>query len=205
MIKNIIFDFGRVLMPITESKSWKAFEALGAKRALKEKTDIFDQYETGELSTQEFLQQIQPYFFRKIFLADIGEAWNAMIDTKIPEENIRLLKRTKTKYRIFLLSNINDLHLEAIKTLSGPFLLNQLNNQFEKVSYSHKIGQRKPDKETFETILAENELKAEETLYIDDSHGHIESAKTLAIKTWLFNPELDKITDLDKVLSELHS
>ena len=44
---------------------------------------------------------------------------------------------------------------------------------FKKVYYSHEIGFRKPNKEAFQLILDENNLNADEVLFIDDSTQHI--------------------------------
>jgi putative hydrolase of the HAD superfamily len=48
------------------------------------------------------------------------------------------------------------------------------------------MHKRKPDAEIFEQVLKENNLAAEETLFIDDSPQHIDAAKQLGIQTLLF-------------------
>ncbi|WP_417609420.1 HAD family hydrolase [Owenweeksia hongkongensis] len=204
MIKNIIFDFGAVLIPIDESLTWSAFEKLGAKDELKNQQKIFQKYEKGEISTSEFLKKIQPFFFRKIYPPELGNAWNAMLKT-LPEERVNFLKRLKKNYRIFLLSNTNELHINHIKKEAGLFSYKQFISQFENVHYSYEMGMRKPDAEIFEKVLKDNNLVAEETFYIDDGKKHIKTAKSLGIETWHFKPEEDDINDLGKVLSKLHS
>ena len=204
MIKNIIFDFGGVLIPIDEALTHKAFSSLGSKKDLAEQRHIFNEIEKGEVSADEFLSKIQPFFFRKIFKPELVNAYNAMLKP-LPVERKNFLKRLKRDYRIFLLSNTNELHINHIKDVAGPFEYKQFYRQFEKVYYSHEVGMRKPDAEIFEMVLKENDLKAEETFYIEDGKKHIETAESLGIKTWHFNPEEDDINDLGKVLSELHS
>lgn len=203
MVKNIIFDFGAVLIPIDESLTWESFEEAGALKELKDQSDTFQKFEKGEISKTQFLKNIQPYFFRKIFPADLAKAWNAMLKP-LPEERVNLLKRLKKEYRIFLLSNTNELHIQHIKDTAGPFLHKQFIRQFEKIYYSHEVGMRKPDKEIFEMVLQENDLKPEETFYIDDGKKHTKTAKAMGIKTWHFSPEEDDINDLGKVLSKHH-
>jgi putative hydrolase of the HAD superfamily len=56
---------------------------------------------------------------------------------------------------------------------------------FERIYYSHLVGKRKPNSDIFEQVLNENTLKPEETLFIDDSPQHLETAKKLGIKTYL--------------------
>lgn len=202
MIKNIIFDFGAVLIPIDESLTWAAFKELGAKEELKDQQKVFQKYEKGEISTSEFLNKIQPFFFRKIFPPQLGNAWNALLK-ELPKERTNFLKRLKKEYRLFLLSNTNELHINCIKEDAGLFDYKQFTSQFEKVYYSYEIGMRKPDVEIFEKVLKDNNLKAEETFYIDDGKKHIKTAKSLGIETWHFKPEEDDINDLGKVLSKL--
>ncbi len=66
MINNIILDFCGVLIPIDESRTWDAFSKLGAKEELRDQTETFQRYETGKISTNQFLKKIQPHFFRPI-------------------------------------------------------------------------------------------------------------------------------------------
>ncbi len=206
MIKNIIFDFGAVLIPIDESKTWESFRELGAMDSLRDQKELFKKYETGKIETPEFLKQLQPHFFRKkIFPGDLAKAWNAMLYTRLPGEVIDQLKKWKGDYRLFLLSNTNDLHIEEIKSVAGPFDYKMFLKQFEKVYYSYEAGQRKPSSKIFKRVLEENELVAEETFYIDDGKKNTDAAKKLDIKVWHFDPQEDSILDLDKVLSKHHS
>lgn len=204
MIKNIIFDFGAVLIPIDESLTWSAFQELGAKDKLKDQQKVFQKYEKGEISTSEFLTSIQPFFFRKIYPPQLASAWNALLKP-LPGERVNFLKRLKKNHKIFLLSNTNELHINHIKAEAGLFDYKQFISQFDHVYYSHEVGMRKPDAEIFEKVLKDNDLVAEETFYIDDGKKHIKTAKSLGIKTWHFKPEEDDINDLGKVLSKLHS
>ena len=201
MIKNIIFDFGAVLIPIDESRTWQEFESLGATKDLAHQEETFHSFEKGELSKEKFLKKIQPYFFRKIFPPELASGWNAMLKP-LPSDRKDFLKKLKKEYRIFLLSNTNELHIAHIKSVAGPFEYKQFTAQFEKVYYSHELGMRKPDSEIYEMVLKENDLKPEETLYVDDGKKHISNAKKLGIKTWHFDPDEDDINDLDKVLSK---
>ncbi len=197
MIKNIIFDFGAVLIPIDESKTVKAFEALGANEELLQQKKLFNNFEIGKISSKDFFNSLQPFMFRHVFLGDLRNAWNAMLG-ELPEENVQLLKRIKKDYRIFLLSNTNVDHIASIKNQAGMFLYGQFEKQFESVHYSHELGMRKPDKKCFVEVLKRNNLKAEETLMIDDKEENIQGAAKAGLKTWHFNPQTDNILQLKK-------
>ncbi|MGN6637868.1 MAG: HAD-IA family hydrolase, partial [Mucilaginibacter sp.] len=68
---------------------------------------------------------------------------------------------------------------------------------FEKTYYSHLVGMRKPDKAIFEKVLHENNLKPEETLFIDDIAANLEAAKELGIQTYLMKSP-DTVQDFVK-------
>lgn len=199
MPKHLLFDFGVVLIPIDQSLTYEAFEKLGAREELALQNELFEKVERGDLDNDTFLKDLQPFFFRKnIFKKDLARAWNAMCYEPIPEENIQLLKKLKREHRLFLLSNTNGLHIQKIKALTGPFKYAQFRSLFEAIYYSHEMGCRKPEAAFFEKVLKEQDLKAEECLFIDDRAENIEAAEKLGIKSWLFNPKEDDLKELIK-------
>lgn len=204
MIQNIIFDFGNVLIPINPERTRSALAELGALPSLWEREELFQQLETGKVEPEAFLKAMQPYFFRKtIFTHDIRSAWNALLDP-LPEESLKLTKKYRKNYRLYLLSNTNAIHIEHIRQTAGPFLYRQFYKQFEKVYYSQEVGLRKPEAAIYRKVLKENELKPQETLFIDDKKENISAATALDMPTWHFDPLQEKITDLGKVLSKHH-
>lgn len=205
MIRNIIFDFGAVLLHIDESRTWDAFEKMGVKPELRKEKEIFHAYEKGEISSEDFLKRINPFFFRKMISTDLASAWNAILDP-LSEDVIPFLKDLeKENYRLFLLSNTNDLHIRHVRQVAGPFLYSQFIRRFEKVYYSFEMGMRKPDREIFEKVIEDSELKPEETFYIDDGLKHTQTAKKLGIHTWHFKPREHDITDVKKKIAEAES
>jgi len=102
--------------------------------------------------------------------------------------------------REYILSNTNESHvLEFEKTLFVSHGYQNLEPFFEKVYYSCRMNQRKPNADIFESVLNENNLIAEETLFIDDSPQHVEGALTLGIKAML----LEKNNEVEDLLKEL--
>ncbi len=201
MVQTIIFDFGAVLLAINESLTWKEFEKLGAKKSLREQRSVFCAFEKGEISHDEFLINLEPHFEAKIFRPDLVKAWNALLISPVQSEIITFLKALKHRYTLLLLSNTNALHIKKVRELSGPFRYGQFTKQFDRVYYSHEIGMRKPEKQIFDKVIADNALIPSECLYIDDKKENIEGGEAAGFKTWHFRPSVDTILDLDKVLS----
>ncbi|WP_431212912.1 HAD-IA family hydrolase [Puia sp. P3] len=95
----------------------------------------------------------------------------------------------KKSYRLFLFSNTNALHLAALqKTYINAFGGGSLEDHFEKTYYSHLLGMRKPDKESFEYILRENQLAAEETMFVDDAIVNVEGAEQVGLRGLFLRP-----------------
>jgi putative hydrolase of the HAD superfamily len=190
-IKNIIFDYGNVIFKIDFKKTQEAFENLGISNvdsffAHKGHHSLFDNFETGKISAAQFRDGIRDYAQNpKLSDEQINDAWNSLL-IGVDEGNHDLLLNLKGKYRIFLLSNINEIHLEYINNyLKSTFNLNSNNGFFEKIYYSHLIGKRKPNQEIFDQVLTENNLNKEETLFIDDSPQHLKTATSMGINTYL--------------------
>ncbi|MBI2269481.1 MAG: HAD family phosphatase [Bacteroidetes bacterium] len=192
IIKNIIFDLGGVLLNLDYSLTTKAFQKIApdfgsfdAIYAEQKDKKLFEDFETGAITSRQFRNGIRGLLQNNIDDKTINEAWNAML-LDFPIERLRLLEKLRLKYRLFLLSNTNEIHLEAVnEILNKNFGLKDLSGIFEKEYYSHKVGMRKPNKEIFQLVISENKLNPSETLFIDDSVHHIEGGKCVGLHTLL--------------------
>jgi FMN phosphatase YigB (HAD superfamily) len=190
-IKNIIFDYGNVIFMLDFVKSKQAWQELGIENtntfyAQKVQDNIFDGFETGEVTATEFRDYIRQIINnQQLTNEQIDNAWNSLL-VGIPEGNHELLLSLRSKYRTFLLSNINAIHYDYImKYLKNDFGFEGNDHLFEKTYYSHLVGKRKPGAAIFEQILNENNLIPEETLFIDDNSNNIAAAEKLGIQTYL--------------------
>jgi len=190
-IKNIIFDYGNVIFNINFIQVQDAWKKLGINNAdefygHKHQDPVFNLLERGEISPAGFRERIRE-LTNKPELTDeqIDDAWNAIF-VGIPQGNHELLLKLKDKYRTFLLSNINAIHYDYVhRYLKDEYGMDNNDGLFEKTYYSHLTGKRKPEPEIFEQVLNENNLHPAETLFIDDSPQHLETAKKLGIQTFL--------------------
>lgn len=190
-IKNIIFDYGNVIFTLDFMKSQRAWEEIGINNSNefyghRVQDPIFTAFEDGSATADEFRHYIRQKIGNpELTDAQIDRAWNGLL-VGIAPGNHELLLDLKPKYRTFLLSNINPIHYDYIMDyLKNEFGFESNDHLFEKVYYSHLVGKRKPNAEIFEQVLNENNLDPSETLFIDDSPQHIETAKKLGINTYL--------------------
>jgi glucose-1-phosphatase len=194
-VTNIIFDLGGVILNLDNKKTEDAFKAMGTKH-FKEyfgpgiADSFFREYEIGKINNRQFLSNLRDLIQVDVADASIIKAWNAML-LDFPAERIALLDELKNKYRLFLLSNTNALHLKAIEEIyRKEYRGRELKDHFEKTYYSHLMGIRKPDKESFQYILDEYHLQAESTLFVDDTLVNVEAATRLGLKGYFLSPGL---------------
>jgi glucose-1-phosphatase len=194
-IKNIIFDLGGVIINIRYQNALEALRQLSKSRQAiaftqQAQSRLFDDYETGRISDAAFRQGLRQHYEIDASDAEIDAAWNSLL-LDIPAERIALLQALGRKYRLFLLSNTNAIHLVRFSQIVAEnFPIPSLEALFEKTYYSHLIGQRKPEARVFEHILEQHQLNRGETLFIDDSIQHIEGARQVGIQTLFLAPPL---------------
>lgn len=194
-IKNIIFDLGGVIINLDNRRTEEAFTALGVKNfreyfGVGFAASFFRDYEIGKISDQEFIASIR----RLAGLSQVSDqviidSWNALL-LDFPPERIQLLKALRKKYRLFLFSNTNALHLAALRQIwkDSKAFDGSLDDHFEKTYYSHLMGMRKPDPESFGAILKENNLVGSETLFVDDAIVNVEGAEQAGLKGLFLRP-----------------
>jgi len=202
MIKTLIFDFGNVFINLDiEGAAKYAFETLEIDTFSEEISAFNSLYEQGLISTEEFIE-----FYAENFpnLSDdeLVYTWNYMLK-HFPKERLEFIKALKAsaKYKLILLSNTNELHINWIKESVSFF--EDFKNCFDAFYLSHEINLRKPNADIFEFVLKENKLKAEECLFIDDNKDNIETANALNFKTWHINPETEDVCSLFETKSTL--
>ncbi len=190
-IKNIIFDLGNVLLNLDFDASINAFQKLGSDGEMLDHKNayadpVFYQLEIGRISPEEFYARIRELLDNPGISDDqIKEAWSAMI-LDIPKERVNSLLAINEKYKVYLYSNTNQVHVEK--------LLREFKNDhgiefpslFKHTYYSHEIHDRKPEVSSFEKVIQLSGVNPEETLFVDDLEKNITAAKTVGLKTlWL--------------------
>ena len=200
-IKNIIFDFGGVILNIDYLLTINAFKKLGVENFAElysqaSQTNIFDLLETGKISPQEFRDGLRNLIGINLSDATIDEAWNEIL-LDIPVARIELLVKLKSEYNIYLLSNTNAIHYDVYINEIIKAGYSSFDDIFNNAYFSHKVGLRKPHKDIYEYVLKVENLVPEETLFIDDSIQNLKPAEELGIQTYLMKKD-EEIIDFFK-------
>ena len=153
-IDAILFDLGGVFINIDYQATIEAFEKLGFNNAEQlysqsEQTLLFEKYEIGDISTPHFINNLLTISNSKISPNQVVKAWNSMIgDFSI--KSIAVLKNLQKKYKLFMLSNTNDLHMELVKRKWQEVENTPFDSYFEKIpqpqeQQKYYLGLRKDD------------------------------------------------------------
>ena len=190
-IRTLIFDLGGVVIDIDPAQAFRALQQLAPASvsvtdAFLEHNKLFLDYEKGLVDDQAFRQGVRE-LIRRPDIDDqvIDEAWCSML-LDIPAERLQLLERLRSQYRTFVLSNTNQIHVEAfnrmVAAVGGPPNLDPL---FEKVYFSHDLKMRKPEAQIYRHVLKEQKLVRSETLFLDDREDNLAAAEAEGIRTQL--------------------
>lgn len=201
MIKNIIFDFGDIFINLDKTATALALHNLGLTSITPELETLMLDYEKGLLSSKDFIQQANTEI-PSATEDQLVAAWNSVI-LDFPEDRLLFLEALakENKYRLFLLSNTNALHIAKVIQNMGTVRYERFKNCFEKFYLSHEIQLRKPNSDIYTFVLDENNLQPTECFFIDDTKANTDTAKTLGILTWNLIVGSEDITALTSKLT----
>lgn len=194
MVKDIVFDFGGVLMDWDPRYLYRTYfkdEAqmeyflshicTDAWNAEQDRGRTFD--EGISLLLRQYPQYAEPIRMYK-------DRWECMLKGEFPR-SVKLLKRLKEQgYGIYGLTNW------SAETIPLAYAKYDFFSLFDGIVVSGEEKIIKPDPEIFRILLERYNLTAEDTLFIDDSPANIEAARRLGFRTILFD-------DIEKVSSKV--
>lgn len=182
MINTIIFDFGDIFINLDKEASINGLKKLGLTAWNEDLNQLNFQFEKGQISEENFLLGIQKHV-PNASIDEILTAWNAIL-LDFPLRRLEFLQKLTTKYRLFLLSNTDSIHIETFEREHGASFYSDFYQCFEKVYYSFEMGMRKPDAEIFNYVLKKHDLTPACTLFIDDKKENTDAATALGIQVW---------------------
>jgi putative hydrolase of the HAD superfamily len=188
----IILDMGGVLMRHNMPLCLQRMENIIGKQNMEKvlglsnngegiENSLMEQYEVGQISTNDFIEQILGMAQSDKTRKDVIDAWNAMHD-HIPPYRIDILHEWKRKgHHLFMLSNNNELHWEHIKENYA------LDHVFEDAFASHLLHVSKPNPTIYQIVdqriraLYPNEVPF---IFVDDIAINREVGESFGWKTY---------------------
>ncbi len=194
MIDTIIFDFGDVFINTDKEASLSALKKLGLVSWNDELEQLNQQFEKGKITEVQFMIGMKK-LIPNASIDEIRDAWNSVL-LDFPLHRLEFLERLGMKYRLFLLSNTDEIHINKFEHKVGITFAREFYQCFEKVYFSFEIGMRKPEPEVFNYIIKKHDLSMKRTLFIDDKKENTDIAQSLGMHVWNLQVGKEDVSEL---------
>ena len=175
MIRTVIFDLGKTLIPFDFQRGYRSLEQLCGCPAAEiphrlASTDLVNRFETGLVEPEEFVRRLSAALDLEIDYSRFCEIWSSIFlpDPFIPDA---MLAALAARYRLLLLSNTNAIHF--------PMLLEAypLLRHFDAFILSYEVKALKPAPEIYRAAIEAAGCRADECFYTDDIEAYVEAAR----------------------------
>lgn len=191
MIKNLVFDFGGVLIDLRPDRCIEQFKLIGLPEvekmlSLAHQQGVLDQMERGQLSLNDFCDALRSSHrgaTPEPTNRQIVQAFCSMADGLPPYRLDAVNQLRREGYHISCLSNTNQVHWGYCRRyfIEAGYLPEDL---FEHIWLSCELQMVKPEPEIFRAILDDSGYDPDETLFIDDNKNNCQVAESLGIHTF---------------------
>ncbi len=185
MIKTVIFDLGKVLVPFDFSNGYRTIATLCPYSAEEipariGKTGLVPRFECGEVEAERFVEELCAALEAQISYDRFCEIWTSVFlpPTLIPESMLEGLAR---RYRLLLLSNTNSIHFRMIRD-KYPLL-----RHFHDYVLSFEVGAMKPSPRIYQSALDRAQCDPGECFFTDDIAEYVAGARQAGIDAVQFH------------------
>ena len=175
MIKAVIFDLGRVLIPFDFRRGYARLEALCGIPAVEiparlAGSPLIADFESGKIAPGDFVGRFCSHLNVDIPYQEFCDIWCSIFlpDPLIPEAMLQGIARN---YRLVLLSNTNAIHFEMLME-TYPLL-----HHFHSYVLSYKVGAMKPLPLIYQRAIEAAGCEPRECFFTDDIEANVEAAK----------------------------
>ncbi len=193
-IKNIMFDFGGVLVDLDREAAVSRFAEIGFPQAAELldpylQSGIFLELEQGTVSIGEFYDYVSRHAAQPLTPEAIREALNRFL-VDVPQYKLDMLLDLRKRFKVYMLSNTNEAMfpyaVEKWFSRGGR----TLKDYFDSCFLSYEMKEVKPGRAIFEQVIAAG-LDPAETLFLDDGPANVETAAAMGFRTYLVKPRED--------------
>ena len=176
----IIFDLGNVLLHYSFKlmySKWAELTPMPYDFTFFQTHFKFDDqlrsYEKGQISTQEYFTHVTTMLHIPWDYTIFKAGWESIL-IGVPPELFPLLDKLKSNYKLYILSNTNELHA-ALWRKHYTHLL----RYFDGVFCSHELGLHKPDPQIYLEVAQRIGIPPKNLLFVDDMERNVISALTV--------------------------
>jgi putative hydrolase of the HAD superfamily len=179
MIRTIIFDLGKVIVPFDFNRGYRLMAPMAGcePAAIPERLreyDIVQRFESGLIEPRPFVDEVSRILRIDCSYERFCEIWSSIFlpETLIPDSLVEALHR---RYRLVLLSNTNAIHFEMVRE-NYPIL-----HHFDAFVLSHEVRAMKPSPVIYAAAVEAAQCRPEECFFTDDILAYVEGAKQFGI------------------------
>lgn len=179
MVRAVIFDLGRVIVPFDFKRGYARLSPLcGIPEAEIPRriatTDLVRRYECGAIESRAFVRALADHLNFETTYENFCDIWSSIFlpETLIPESMLESIAR---KHRLVLLSNTNQIHFEMIRA-NYPLL-----RHFHQLVLSYEVGAMKPTPLIYQRAIEAAQCAPGECFYTDDILEYVEGARAAGI------------------------
>ncbi len=201
MIKNIIFDFGGVVLKhkasLLEDKISEIFSIPFEQASeiwKKEKSPLL----TGKVSSEQFLNKLKNELNSDKSRTQLLTEWRGLYMKWADDVDWQLLefiKSLKKSYRVYLFTDTIDIHDEYNSKRA-------IYDKFTQVFRSNKEGLAKLDDDAFINVVHKIKATAQECVFIDDLEVNVKRAENLGLKGIIYTNKEELKHELSKLSIE---
>jgi putative hydrolase of the HAD superfamily len=206
-IKNIVFDFGGVIIDIDRQQAVEAFSRLGVPDADAQldayhQRGIFLAVEDGSLDAEGFRQALSQMCGRNLTYDETESGWLGFMTKLEPYKLLYLRDLHLRGYRVFILSNTNPYIMNWARSARFTREGKGLDEFVDKIYASYEMKCVKPGREIFERMMADGGMKAEESVFVDDGAANAAMGRELGFKVLQPQNGEDWRSKLEELLKE---
>lgn len=173
MIRNYIFDLVGVIADFGTKRIFQHFIEMGAADVW----ELNNEMDLGRLTGEEFLLEVQKRC-NGVTVEELRQEYLGPMT--LPVEHLELLCQLRKTHRVFLLSNVGDMHWQhLVEEMAAKGYA--VDDCFDAVFPSFRTHVNKPDLRAYQNVLDSAGLRASETLFFDDSPANVQAAESLGI------------------------
>ncbi|MBO5702728.1 MAG: HAD family phosphatase [Clostridia bacterium] len=194
MIKNLIFDFGQVMVSFKRKYMVEQFVTDPEDSAILQKVVFdrlyWDRLDAGTIEDEEVLRLVCERLPERLHSSARDIYYNWIYNIPDITGMADLIREMKERFgvKVYLLSNISRYfasHSSEIECLSN----------FDGCIFSSTCGFTKPHREIYEHICSKFSLIPEECIFIDDRPDNIEGAENYGIKGYIFDGDSSRLKE----------
>jgi glucose-1-phosphatase len=194
LIKTVIFDLGKVLVPFDFSRGYRELEKLCPHAAADipkrlATTDVVHRFETGLIEPRDFVAEISRTLDLRITYDQFCEIWSSIfLPPTLVEES--MLEGIAARYRMLVLSNTNAIHFDMVRRNY------ELLRHFDDYVLSYEVKAMKPEPAIYREAIARAQCRPEECFFTDDIPAYVEAARREGIDAVRFESRKQLERDL---------